>query len=65
MREVLGKTPVSYVQDLRIEQAVHLLKTSSNSVERIAGMVGYTGGVTLRTRLRRRLGKGIRELKEA
>jgi transcriptional regulator GlxA family with amidase domain len=65
MREVLGKTPVSYVQDLRIEQAVHLLKTSSNSVERIAGMVGYTDGVTLRTRLRRRLGKGIRELKEA
>jgi transcriptional regulator GlxA family with amidase domain len=65
IRDVLGKTPVSYVQDLRIEQAVHLLKTSSNSVEKIAGMVGYTDGVTLRTLLRRRLGKGIRELKGA
>lgn len=65
LQDVLGKTPVSYVQDLRIEQAVHLLKTSSNSVERIAGMVGYADGVTLRTLLRRRLGKGIREIRRA
>lgn len=63
IREVLGKTPVSYVQDLRIERAVHLLKTSNNSVDRIADMVGYADGVTLRTLLRRRLGKGIREIK--
>lgn len=65
IRDVLGKTPVAYVQDLRIEQAVHLLKTSDTSVERIAGMVGYADGVTLRTLLRRRLGKGIREIKAA
>ncbi|MDQ1834114.1 GlxA family transcriptional regulator [Massilia scottii] len=63
LHDVLGKTPVAYVQDLRIESAVHLLKTSSTSVERIAGMVGYADGVTLRTLLRRRLGKGIRELR--
>ncbi|MGH8779377.1 GlxA family transcriptional regulator [Paraburkholderia sp.] len=63
IRDVLGKTPVAYVQDLRIEQAVHLLKTSDTSVEQIAGMVGYADGVTLRTLLRRRLGKGIREIK--
>lgn len=65
VRDVLGKTPVSYVQDLRIERAVHLLKTSSNSIDRIAYMVGYADGVTLRTLLRRRLGKGIREIKGA
>jgi transcriptional regulator GlxA family with amidase domain len=63
LHDVLGKTPVSYVQDLRIERAVHLLKTSSDSVERIAEMVGYADGVTLRTLLRRRLGKGIREIR--
>ncbi|MES2127130.1 MAG: helix-turn-helix domain-containing protein [Pseudomonadota bacterium] len=63
LQEVLGKTPVSYVQDLRIERAVHLLKTSSHNVDRIAEMVGYADGVTLRTLLRRKLGKGIRELK--
>ena len=61
----LGKTPVSYVQDLRVERAVHLLKTTSNSVERIAAMVGYADGVTLRTLLRRRLGRGVRELRAA
>lgn len=65
LHEVLGKTPVGYVQDLRVENALHLLKTSSISVERIAAMVGYADGVTLRTLLRRRLGKGIRELRAA
>jgi transcriptional regulator GlxA family with amidase domain len=60
---VLGKTPIEYIQDLRIERAVHLLKTSNHSIDRIAGLVGYADGVTLRTLLRRRLGKGIRELR--
>ncbi|GLQ46068.1 AraC family transcriptional regulator [Dyella lipolytica] len=60
---VLGKTPVEYIQDLRIERAIHLLKTSKYSVDQIAGQVGYAEGVTLRTLLRRRLGKGIRELR--
>jgi len=65
IHDVLGKTPISYVQDLRVEQAVHLLKTSDTSVETIAGMVGYADGVTLRALLRRRLGKGIREIRNA
>jgi len=65
LQDVLGKTPVAYVQDRRIEQAVHLLKTSPHSVDRIAGLVGYADGVTLRTLLRRKLGKGIRELRAA
>ncbi len=63
LQEVLGKTPLAYVQDLRIEHAVHLLKTSAHSVEQIAGLVGYADGVTLRTLLRRRLGKGVRAIK--
>jgi transcriptional regulator GlxA family with amidase domain len=65
IRDVLGKTPISYVQDMRIERAVHLLKTTSSGVDQIAGMVGYADGVTLRNLLRRRLGKGIREIKRA
>jgi len=65
VRDVLGKTPISHVQDLRIERAVHLLKTSDTSVDSIAHTVGYADGVTLRTLLRRRLGKGIREIKGA
>jgi transcriptional regulator GlxA family with amidase domain len=63
MQGVLGKTPVSYVQDVRIESAVHMIKTSAMSIERVATAVGYADGVTLRTLLRRRLGKGIREIR--
>jgi transcriptional regulator GlxA family with amidase domain len=63
INDVLGKTPLSYFQDLRIERAVHLLRTSTDNVERIATAVGYTDGVTLRNLLRRRLGRGVREIR--
>ena len=63
LRNVLGKSPLSYFQDLRIERAVHLLRTGSDSVDRIAAQIGYADGVTLRTLLRRRLGRGVRELR--
>jgi transcriptional regulator GlxA family with amidase domain len=63
LHEVLGKTPVEYIRDLRVERAVHLLKTSKLSVDRIAEQVGYADGVTLRTLLRRRMGRGVRELR--
>jgi transcriptional regulator GlxA family with amidase domain len=64
LRAVLGKTPLSYVQDLRVEVAVHRLRTTKESIEEIASEVGYGDGVTLRTLLRRKTGRGIRELRE-
>ena len=63
LRAVLGKSPLSYFQDLRVERAVHMLQTSKVSVERIAAEIGYSDGVTLRTLLRRRLGRGVREIR--
>jgi transcriptional regulator GlxA family with amidase domain len=63
MQAVLGQSPLSYFQNLRVERAVHLLRTSSESVEEIAVRVGYIEGVTLRNLLRRRLGHGIREIR--
>ena len=63
LRSVLGKTPLSYFQDLRIERALHLLRTGSESVDQIAAKIGYADGVTLRTLLRRKLGRGVRELR--
>jgi transcriptional regulator GlxA family with amidase domain len=60
---VLGKSPLSYVQDLRVERATHLLQTSEASVDEIAAQVGYADGVTLRTLLRRKTGRGVRELR--
>jgi transcriptional regulator GlxA family with amidase domain len=63
LRAVLGKSPLSYFQDLRVERAVHLLQTSKASVEGIAAEIGYADGVTLRTLLRRKLGRGVREIR--
>jgi transcriptional regulator GlxA family with amidase domain len=63
MQSVLGKSPLEYLQDLRIERAVQLLKTSQASVDQIATEVGYAEGVTLRSLLRRRLGRGAREIR--
>jgi transcriptional regulator GlxA family with amidase domain len=65
MQAILGKSPLSYFQDLRVERAVHLLKTTGQSVEEIAARVGYSDGVTLRTLLRRRLGHGVKEIRTA
>lgn len=63
MQQVLGKTPLSYFQDLRVERAVHLMKTSDKSLEQIATLVGYADGVTLRALLRQRLGRGVRDVR--
>jgi transcriptional regulator GlxA family with amidase domain len=63
MQSVLGKSPLDYFQDLRIERAVHLLETSQASVDQIAAEVGYAEGATLRVLLRRRLGRGVREIR--
>jgi transcriptional regulator GlxA family with amidase domain len=63
LRAVLGKSPLSYFQDLRVERAVHLLQTTGESVERIASEVGYSDAATLRNLLRRRLGRSASQLR--
>ncbi|HEY0140441.1 MAG TPA: helix-turn-helix domain-containing protein [Thermoanaerobaculia bacterium] len=63
MQTVLGKTPLAYVQSLRVERAVHLLKTGSASLEEVAAQVGYSDATTLRTLLRRQLNAGVREIR--
>ena len=63
MESVLGKSPLAFFQDLRVEHARHLVRTSSLDLDSIAAEVGYVDGATLRTLLRRRLGRGVRELR--
>jgi len=65
MQNVLGKSPLAYFQHVRVERAVHLLRTSSASVDEIAARVGYSEGAILRVLLRRRLGLGIKEIRRA
>ena len=48
VREQLGLTPHALVQRLRIERAQHLRKTTSLSMDKIAGMVGYGSASALR-----------------
>jgi transcriptional regulator GlxA family with amidase domain len=65
MQSVLGKSPLAFFQDLRIERAVHLLKTGRASVDQIAAQVGYANGLTLRALLRRKLGRGVGEIRRS
>jgi transcriptional regulator GlxA family with amidase domain len=63
IRAMLGKPPIAFVQDLRLERAVHLLRVTEDSIDTIAGVVGYEDGSTLRNLLRRKLHTGVRELR--
>jgi transcriptional regulator GlxA family with amidase domain len=60
---VLGKSPLSYFQDLRVEHAQALLLLKNQDIEAIASEVGYADGATLRTLLRDRLGRGVRDIR--
>jgi transcriptional regulator GlxA family with amidase domain len=60
---VLGKSPLAYFQDLRVERAQSLLHGGGLDLEAIAAEVGYVDGATLRTLLRSRLGRGVRDLR--
>jgi transcriptional regulator GlxA family with amidase domain len=63
VRAVLGKRPIAFVQDLRLERAIHRMRVTKDSVDEIASSVGYEDGSTLRTLLRRRMHLGVRELR--
>lgn len=60
---VLGKSPLAFVQDLRVQRAEHLIALG-HDLDHIATEVGYADPSTLRHLLRRRLGRGVRELRE-
>lgn len=59
---VLGKSPLAFFQDLRIERARQLVSAGCD-LEKIASEVGYADSATLRTLLRRKLGHGVREMR--
>jgi transcriptional regulator GlxA family with amidase domain len=65
VQHVLGTSPLAYSQRVRVERAVHLLKTTTFSVDEIAARVGYADGATLHSLLRRRLDMGVKEIRRA
>jgi transcriptional regulator GlxA family with amidase domain len=63
LQAVIGKSPLAYFQDLRVERAVHLLRTSSANIDSVAAQVGYADGATLRSLLRRKTGRSVSALR--
>jgi transcriptional regulator GlxA family with amidase domain len=63
VQRTIGTSPIRFVQDLRVERAAHLLRTTDLSLETIAGKVGYEHPHTLRVLLRQRTGKATAALR--
>lgn len=63
LQAALSKSPLEFFQDLRVECAVHMLRTTHASVDQVAAAVGYADGVTLRGLLRKKVGQSARELR--
>lgn len=58
-----GLSPVQFLQQLRVEQAVALIETTCLPFEEVAHRVGYSDPSTLRSLIRRGAGYGPRELR--
>ncbi len=61
----VGATPIGFVQRLRVEHAVHLLETTSLSLEQVSERVGYADPNALRRVIRRHVSASPRELRRA
>lgn len=59
----VGTTPIGFIQRLRVEQAVHLLETTSLSLEEVSARVGYTDPNALRRVMRKHLDASPRDLR--
>ncbi|ODP31359.1 GlxA family transcriptional regulator [Pandoraea sp. ISTKB] len=61
--QVLGKSPLAFFQDLRIQRARQLVSNGCD-LETVAAQVGYADASTLRSLLRRKLGRTVKELRK-
>lgn len=59
----LGMSPQDFVNEIRLERASYLLRTTSQTVDAVAHGVGYLNAGTLRSLVRRRRGMSISELR--
>ncbi|MGQ4599608.1 helix-turn-helix domain-containing protein [Nocardia sp. R6R-6] len=59
----LAMSPTEFVHDIRLERAMHLLRTTPLTVDAVAAKVGYLNAGTLRGLFRRRRGTSISEIR--
>jgi transcriptional regulator GlxA family with amidase domain len=59
----VGLSPIAFVQRVRVETAVHRLRTTRASIEEISASVGYADTGTLRRLIRRETHTSPRELR--
>jgi transcriptional regulator GlxA family with amidase domain len=64
VHRTLGITPLRFIQDIRVERAAHLIKTTDLSLDTIARKVGYEHAASLRTLLRQRTGHTTKTLRD-
>jgi transcriptional regulator GlxA family with amidase domain len=60
----LGMSPLDFVQELRIDEATRLLRSTTLSVEAVAARVGYRNAATLRQLVRRRRNTTVGRIRE-
>lgn len=62
-RAALGMSPKDFADDIRLDRATRLLRTTGLTVEAVAREVGYLNASALRALARRRLGVSLAELR--
>ncbi len=59
----VGRSPIAFVQRMRVEAAVHMLETTKLSLQEVSEHVGYESADTLRRLIHRETGATPRELR--
>lgn len=65
VRADLAMSPKDFADDIRLERAVYLLRSTTKTVDAIASEVGYLSGGALRALIRRRRGISVAEIRGA
>ncbi|GAA1235319.1 GlxA family transcriptional regulator [Kitasatospora nipponensis] len=63
-QSVIGMSPLDFLQEIRLDEATFLLRTTTMGPDAIAARVGYRNTSTLRTLVRRRRGTTLRALRQ-
>jgi transcriptional regulator GlxA family with amidase domain len=63
LQQLIGLSPVRFLQKLKVEAAIELIETTRLSIEEIARRVGYADSSTLRRLLQKNAGRSPRDLR--